>query len=51
MTKQIKTYIDENLCGEMKQTALVFVEYLKENGLTFYRDTCDCWKDKIYYWV
>ena len=51
MTKQIETYIDENLCGEMKQTALVFVEYLKENGLTFYRDTCDCWKDKIYYWV
>lgn len=51
MTKQIETYIDENLCGETKQTALVFVEYLKENGLTFYRDTCDCWKDKIYYWV
>ena len=48
MTKQIEIYIEENLSGNMKQTALVFVEYLKENGLTFYRDTRDCWKDKIY---
>ena len=35
----------------MKQTALDFVKHLRKNGLTFYRDNCDCWKDKIYYWV
>lgn len=51
MTKQIETYIDENFCDKMNQTALVFVKHLRKNGLTFYRDTCDCWKDKIYYWV
>lgn len=51
MKEQIENYIDKNLSGEMKQTALDFVSYLKKNGLTFYRDTCDCWKEKIYYWV
>lgn len=51
MTKQIEAYIEENLFGEMKKTALELVEYLKANDLTFYRDTCDCWRDKIYYWV
>lgn len=51
MTKTIKEYINENLNGEAEQTALAFVEYLKANNLTFYKDNCDCWKDKIYYWV
>ncbi len=51
MTKQIETYISENLSGEMKQTALDLVDYLYEQGLTFYKDTSDCWKNKIYYWV
>ena len=51
MTKQIETYIEEHLSGNMKQTAMDFVKHLRKNGLTFYRDTCDCWKDKIYYWV
>lgn len=51
MSKQIETYIEQNLTDEMRQTALDFIEYLKAKGLTFYRDTCDCWKDKIYYWV
>ena len=51
MKEQIENYIDKNLSGEMKQTALDFVDYLKKNGLTFYRDNCDCWKEKIYYWV
>ena len=51
MTKQIETYIEEHLSGNMKQTAMDFVKQLRKNGLTFYRDTCDCWKDKIYYWV
>lgn len=49
--KQIENYIEEYLNGEMKQTALSFVEYLKLNNVTFYKDTCDCWKDKIYYWI
>lgn len=51
MTKQIETYIEEHLSGNMKQTAMDFVKHLRKNGLTFYRDTCDCWKNKIYYWV
>lgn len=48
---EIEAYIENNLSGEMRQTALNFAEFLRTNGLTFYRDTCDCWKDKIYYWV
>ena len=51
MTKDIEIHIAENLSGEAKQTAMDFVGYLKTRGLTFYRDSCDCWKDKIYYWV
>lgn len=51
MTKQIETYIEENLSDESKITALELVEFLRDNELTFYKDTCDCWKDKIYYWV
>ena len=51
MTKQIETYIEENLSGEAKRTALELVEFLRDNELTFSKDTCDCWRDKIYYWV
>lgn len=51
MTKQIETYIEEYLSGETKKAALEFVKYLKANELTFYKDTCECWKDKVYYWV
>ena len=51
MTKPMETYIAEHLSGEMKETALAFADFLKEQNLTFYRDTCECWKDKIYYWV
>lgn len=47
----IRTYIEENLSDESKITALELVEFLMDNELTFYKDTCDCWKDKIYYWV
>lgn len=49
--KTIKDYILENLDGETQKTALDFVEYLSSYNLVFYRDTCSCWKDKIYYWV
>lgn len=51
MDKQIENYIEESLSGEMRQTAMNFIEYLKANRLTFYKDNGDCWKDKIYYWV
>lgn len=51
MTKQIEAYIEENLSGEMKQTALDLIDYFKANGLTFYKDFSECWKDKIYYWI
>ena len=47
--------IEDHICRELhldeQKTALEFVRYLKENRLIFYRDICDCWKDKIYYWV
>ena len=36
---------------EDKEIALDFVAYLENNGLTFYKNDCDYWKDKIYYWV
>ena len=48
---RIEDYIENNLHGEMKETALNFVEFLRANGLTFFKDNCDCWKNKIYYWV
>ncbi|MBO5006997.1 MAG: hypothetical protein J6C89_06085 [Clostridia bacterium] len=48
---KIKSYITDNLSGEMKETALAFVEYLYDNGFVFWKDNCACWKDKIYYWV
>ena len=51
MNKTIIDYIDENLNGDAKQTALDFVNFLNSKQLTFYKDVCDCWKDKIYYWV
>ena len=30
MTKQIETYIEEHLFGNMKQTALDFIKYLRK---------------------
>lgn len=51
MTKQIENYIEKNLSGEMRQTALEFARYLEAKGLTFYKDNGDCWKDKIYYCI
>lgn len=46
--KDIENYIEYYLKGEMKQTALSFVKYLRECDATFYRDTCGCRKDKLY---
>ena len=51
MTKlNIKDYIRRELSFEEQEIALDFVAYLESNGLTFYKDDDDCWKNKIYYW-
>ncbi|MDE7279263.1 MAG: nucleotidyltransferase domain-containing protein, partial [Oscillospiraceae bacterium] len=47
----IKDYINRELSSADREIALRFVHYLEDNHLTFYKDNCDCWKDKIYYWV
>lgn len=47
----IKDYIRRELTTDDRDIALDFVAYLEENHMTFYKDNCDCWKDKIYYWV
>ena len=49
--KQIESYITENLNGEAQHTALEFVTFLRKDGIEFYKDNCDRWKDKIYYWL
>ena len=51
----IKPSIEEYICTELlldeQEVALDFISFLKDNNLTFYKDNCDCWKNKIYYWV
>ena len=47
----IKDYICKELALAEQQIALDFISYLEGKNLTFYKDNCDCWKDKIYYWV
>lgn len=47
----IKDYIRRELSSEAQEIALDFVAYLENNGLTFHKDNCGYWKDKIYYWV
>ena len=51
MTKQIEDYIKENLVGEAQATALMFVAFLIDNNIEFYKDNGSCWKNKIYYWL
>lgn len=46
----IKDHICRELSSEEQEIALDFVAYLENNGLTFYKDNSDCWKNKIYYW-
>lgn len=46
----IKDYICNDLPLELQSVALNFVSFLEENNITFYKDNCDCWKNKIYYW-
>lgn len=47
----IYDHINSELRLDDRKIALMFVNYLENNHITFYRDTCDCWKDKIYYWA
>ena len=47
----IKNYILRELSSEEQKVALKFLTYLESKDLTFYKDICDYWKDKIYYWV
>ncbi|MCX4256353.1 MAG: hypothetical protein OSJ54_05425 [Oscillospiraceae bacterium] len=47
----IKDYINRELSLSDREIALKFVRFLEDKNLTFYKDNCDCWKDKIYYWV
>lgn len=44
MTKQIETYIEENLSGEAERTGLELVKYLQANELTFDRDSLNVGK-------
>ena len=50
MTKQIENYIEENLAGDARQTALEFIKFLRSNELEFIKDN-GYWKDKIYYLI
>ena len=47
----IEDYILNKLLADDRDIALDFINYLKDNYLTFYKDNCECWKNKIYYWV
>ncbi len=44
----IKDYINRELSSADREIALKFVTYLEDNNLIFYKDNCDCWKDKIF---
>ena len=47
----IEDYIRRELSLDEQEVAMNFVCFLKDNYLSFYKDNCDCWKDKVYYWV
>lgn len=47
----IEDYVLNELSADDRDIALDFINYLKDSRLTFYKDNCECWKDKIYYWV
>ena len=48
---QIEKHIERHLNGEIRKAASSFVSFLSEHNVFFYKDNCECWKDKIYYWV
>lgn len=44
-------YIHRELPIDEQEIALDFIDYLEKNDMCFFKDNCDCWKDKIYYWI
>lgn len=48
---EIEDYIVRELNSDEQEIALAFIDFLRGKKLTFYKDECECWKDKIYYWV
>ncbi len=50
MRNNIEKIISKELVGDDRIIANKLIEYLQENNFEFYRDECDCWKNKIYYW-
>ncbi|MBQ8555214.1 MAG: hypothetical protein IJ438_04985 [Clostridia bacterium] len=46
----IKDHIRNELPSQAQRVALHYVAFLEENGITFHKDNCDYWKNKIYYW-
>ncbi len=51
MRDNIENLISKELVGNDQIVANELVKYLRKNNFEFYRDECDCWKDKIYFWV
>lgn len=47
----IKDYIYRELSADEQEIAMDFVRFLEADNMTFFKDNCECWKDKIYYWV
>ena len=47
----IEDYICRELLVDEQKVALDFIGFLRDNNLVFYKDNCECWKNKIYYWV
>lgn len=47
----IREFIRSELSLADQKTALDFIDYLEQRHLTFYKDNCEQWKDKIYYWA
>ena len=47
----IEDYIYRELSLDEQKIALEFTSFLKDKNLTFHKDNCERWKNKIYYWV
>lgn len=47
----IEDYILRELSLDEQKVVMSFVCFLKDSHLSFYKDDCAYWKDKIYYWV
>lgn len=47
----IEYHIQRELSPKEQEVALAFVQFLKKNQLSFYKDNGAYWKDKLYYWV